>query len=43
MAAGDPPPNPDYDSASAALKRYAFIGDSSNLVGTSDEDGYYTW
>lgn len=31
----------DYDLATEAERRYGFIGDASNLVGTNLEDGYY--
>ena len=34
--------HPDYGSATAAEKLYAFIGDASNEVGAGD-DGYYIW
>lgn len=31
----------DYDSATSAERKYAFIGDSSDRVGNAHEDGYY--
>lgn len=33
----------DYDSATAAQKEYAFIGDANNKVGAALVDGYYIW
>lgn len=38
-----PAGTPDYDSATAAQKEYAFIGDANNKVGAALEDGYYIW
>lgn len=34
---------PDYPSASAAQREYAFIGDANNKVNGGIEDGYYIW
>lgn len=39
-----PAGQPDYDSATAAQKRYAYIGTATqNLVGTLKESGYFFW
>ncbi len=34
---------PDYPSATAAQRKYAFIGDGNNKVNGGTEDGYYCW
>ena len=34
---------PDYPTASAAQREYAFIGDINNKVNGGTEDGYYIW
>jgi len=33
----------DYDDADAAARKYAFVGDANNQVGSNKEDGYYIW
>lgn len=33
--------HPDYNAATAVQRRYGFIGDTQNRVGTLKEDGYY--